>query len=74
MQTDKLVTARDVADQLGVRVATVYAWADVGTLPSYRVGRLLRFSKTDIDAWLRSRLRARAEAAQGSEQPSESAS
>ena len=47
-----------VAEMLGVSVATVRRWADLGHLASYRTpGGQRRFSREQVDAFLESRER-----------------
>ena len=38
----------DVADLLGISARGVYRLADTGEIPSYRVGRLLRFDVGEV--------------------------
>lgn len=50
---DKLLTADEVADILGVPLATVYQWRSRSVGPrGYRVGRHLRFREIDVEMWL----------------------
>ena len=50
---DRLWTAQDVPEFLGVPVATLYQWRHYGTGPkAYRVGRYLRYVETDVRASL----------------------
>jgi excisionase family DNA binding protein len=42
------MTAKEVAELLNVNVRTIQLWAANGTLPSYRIGRLLRFQRGEI--------------------------
>lgn len=51
----ELLTVTEVADLLRVRPSTVYSWSETGVLPTFRVGRLLRFKRSQIEAWLTSR-------------------
>lgn len=54
---DRLLSVDDVASLLGVPVATLYAWRYRGTGPrGLRVGRHLRYRRSDLDAWIRQRL------------------
>lgn len=47
------MTTEELADYLGVPVATVYQWRTKGTGPrAIKVGRHLRFRAADVDAWL----------------------
>jgi excisionase family DNA binding protein len=48
-----LVGAREIAAALGVGRSTVLRWAAVGVLPSYRVGRLVRFDPALVATALR---------------------
>jgi PTS system nitrogen regulatory IIA component len=43
---------KDVATYLRVKESTVYTWAQAGKLPAFRLGRLWRFRRTDLDNWL----------------------
>jgi excisionase family DNA binding protein len=54
--TGRLLTGREVADQLGVSTKTVLRWALDGRLPSIRLSnRAIRFRETELDAWLAQR-------------------
>ncbi|GJM43208.1 MAG: hypothetical protein DHS20C21_00500 [Gemmatimonadota bacterium] len=54
-ESTDLLTVPEVAELLRVRESSVYTWAETGVLPTYRVGRLLRFDRGQIQAWLTSR-------------------
>ena len=57
---DRLLTTRQLADYLGVPVATLYAWRQSGDgPPGFRVGKHLRFRERDVDAWIRRQLNVR---------------
>lgn len=44
---------RDVSAFLGVPVATLYQWRQLGTGPkAYRLGKHLRYRHSDVEAWL----------------------
>ena len=45
---ERLLTAADLATHLEVRVGMVYRMARSGRLPSYRVGRRLRFDLVEV--------------------------
>jgi excisionase family DNA binding protein len=48
-----LLTARQVADMLGVSAETVLRWTRRGELPAIRLpGGAIRFREGDLDAWL----------------------
>lgn len=54
---DVLMTRAEAADYLGVKVQTLAAWATRQTyqLPYIRVGRLVRYRRSDLDKWLQDR-------------------
>jgi excisionase family DNA binding protein len=43
---------REVACYLGVRPSTIYAMVERKGIPHYKVGRLVRFKKFEIDEWM----------------------
>ena len=50
---DALLTVPALAEYLSVPVGTVYRWNYVGTGPrACRVGRFVRYRRSDVDAWL----------------------
>jgi len=50
---ERLWTANDVADYLGVPIKTLYRWRTVGYGPQgRRVGKHLRYRATDVVAWV----------------------
>jgi excisionase family DNA binding protein len=52
----RLLTARAVADLLGVSTETVLRWVRAGKLPAVRLpGGGIRFREDDLDAWLAER-------------------
>ena len=54
---DQLLTVEELADYLGVPVATVYAWRyrRQGP-PGFRLGKHLRFRWSDIEDWIEDRI------------------
>lgn len=54
---DRLLTTQQLADYLGVPVATLYAWRYTGDgPPGFRVGKHLRYRSSDVDEWVRDRI------------------
>ena len=51
---NNLMTTREVAVYIGVAVSTLLAYRAAGTGPRYiKIGlRLVRYYKSDVDAWL----------------------
>jgi excisionase family DNA binding protein len=55
----RLLTARQVADQLSVSTETVLRWTRAGKLSAIRLpGGAIRFRESDLDAWLEERATA----------------
>jgi excisionase family DNA binding protein len=50
---EKLLTPRELADELQVPLASVYDWRYRGVGPAaIRVGKHLRYRREDVDRWL----------------------
>jgi len=48
--TERLLTPKQVAELLQVHPKTVYGWARNGELPCLRIGKVVRFRWSDIEA------------------------
>ena len=51
--TEPWVSVDDVASNLGVAKDSVYRWIFGRGLPAHKIGRLLKFKLSEIDAWVR---------------------
>jgi len=49
---DNLITPRELSRLFKVSIASIYRLVDKRSLPFYKVGGNLRFSKTDIEEYL----------------------
>jgi excisionase family DNA binding protein len=50
---DRLLTARELADVIGLSPGTVLDWWQAGRIPGFKLGgRVVRFSEREIAAWL----------------------
>lgn len=49
---NKLLTANEVAERLGVTPGWVWAQARAGRIPHVQLGRYRRFREEALDAWL----------------------
>lgn len=48
-----LIGTKELAEMLGVSEQTIYSWRHQGLGPlGFKVGRHLRFRRTDIEAWI----------------------
>ncbi len=48
----KLINITDLSEYLGIPVNTLRSWVWQERIPSYRLGRNLRFARDEIDQWL----------------------
>lgn len=53
--TRKILTIAEVAELLKVHPITVYRMIKQGRLPSFRIGRVLRFDSVQLEDWLRAK-------------------
>jgi len=59
-----ILTIEEVARYLRVSERTIYDWAHRGTIPCGKIGTTWRFRRTEIEAWVDSRLGPRASSGQ----------
>jgi excisionase family DNA binding protein len=50
---DRLLTADEIAERLGMKTEWVWAQARAGLIPHVRLGRYRRFRESAVDEWLR---------------------
>jgi excisionase family DNA binding protein len=51
---ERYLTINEVSQYLNVKACTVYSWVKRGEIPHYRLGKLLRFKRGDVDNWMES--------------------
>jgi len=51
----QLMDMNEASEYLGIRKNTLYEWVVERKIPHVRVGRLLKFRREDLEAWLRKR-------------------
>ena len=58
--TDPLFTPPEAAAYIGVTENTLSVWRCVGRyeIPFVKIGRLVRYKRSDIEAWIESRTRS----------------
>ena len=49
---EQLLSVDDICDYFGTKRDTIYNWIDKRGLPAYRLGRLWKFKKEEVDRWL----------------------
>ena len=52
LTTDPLLTEKDACTYLRVSKRNLYCWRMAGLVPYYKIGRAVRFRKTEMDAAL----------------------
>ena len=51
--TERLLTAQEVAELVSVSSNTVLDWHQSGTIPSYKLnGKAVRFRLSEVETWL----------------------
>jgi excisionase family DNA binding protein len=53
----RLMDIDELADYLRLQKQTIYNWLHQGKIAGIKVGGVWRFSRKDVDAWLRTRRR-----------------
>lgn len=54
------LSAQGLADEIGVPLATLYAWRSRSRGPrAHRIGRYLRFRRPEVEAWLAGQIEER---------------
>jgi excisionase family DNA binding protein len=52
LKSAKAIPPRDAANYLGVSVRTLWTWTNEGRIASHKLGRLVRYTIDDLDAFL----------------------
>ena len=50
---DRLQSVDDIREYLGVSRDTVYKWIETRGLPAYRLGRLWKFKREEVEEWVK---------------------
>jgi len=51
---DRWLSVEEIAEYLGVSKDTVYTWISTKSMPAHRLGRLWKFKRDEVDAWVKS--------------------
>lgn len=51
---DRLLSAKQLGEFLGVSIGTIYYWVSTEQIPFAKIGKHLRFWQSDIVSWLKS--------------------
>lgn len=50
--SQEFFSIRELSVYVGVRISTLYAMVGEKKIPHYKIGRLVRFKRSEIDLWL----------------------
>ena len=53
MALETFLDAGQVAEMLGLSIATIRKWVLIGYIPYLKIGRTVRFSATEVQDWAR---------------------
>jgi len=51
---DRYWSITEICSYLGVSSDTIYRWIEKQGMPAHRIGRLWKFKKAEVDAWVKS--------------------
>jgi len=51
---ERWLSVDEIAEYLGVSKDTVYSWINGRGMPAHRMGRLWKFKRLQVDAWVES--------------------
>ena len=51
---DRWLSLKEITEYLGIRRETVYRWIEQREMPGHRIGKLWKFKKDEVDAWVKS--------------------
>lgn len=51
-KTEGLLSIEELSNYLSIKSKTLYAKVESGQIPHYKIGRLVRFKVSEIEAWL----------------------
>ncbi len=54
-QMEKLLTIKEICEQLQVSQSLVYKWVHYDYIPHVKLGTLVRFSEIEVDRWLKNK-------------------
>lgn len=46
------LSPKELAEHLNISIHTIYLWTSQRTIPYFKLGKIVRFDLTEIDAWL----------------------
>ncbi len=55
MADEQLMSVKETAEYLNVNISTIYMWSQKGQMPAMKMGKMWRYRRSEIDAWLNER-------------------
>ena len=52
VSSERWVSVPEVAKHLGVKEDTIYKWISRKAFPAHKAGKLWKFKKSEVDAWV----------------------
>ncbi len=49
----RFITTKELAEQLGIKMSTVYAWVNQRKISYIKIGRLVKFDVDEVKEWIR---------------------
>ncbi len=49
----KILTVKQVSEMIQAKASTIYAWAEQGQIPCFKINGLLRFDEAEVEAWIK---------------------
>lgn len=53
MNEDRWLSVDEIGAYLGVKRDTVYKWISDRAMPAHKIGRLWKFKREEVDAWVK---------------------
>lgn len=51
---DRWLSVTEIAKYLGVSEDTIYRWKNEKRIPGHKIGRMWKFKRAEVDAWVTS--------------------
>jgi excisionase family DNA binding protein len=51
--SERWLSVDEIAAHLGISAVTIYRWLEKGGIPAHRVGKLWKFKRDEVDAWVK---------------------
>lgn len=50
----KIITVKELSELIKIKEKTIYYLVSQGSIPHYRIGKLVRFNQDEIEHWMKS--------------------